>query len=128
MPAQPGGCSRCHPTLGPKPNTIENLTEDDYKNVDCLLCHGPDYKRTVAKVGEKDDGSPILGFVPAEGVDILTVAQNVSNPDSQMCLRCHARLPYKGSGRMLIRTIVDEEHNPGMECVMCHNPHKPGFN
>jgi hypothetical protein len=36
------------------------------------------------------------------------------------CLRCHAKLP-------VIRGINNEEHNPGVECVFCHNPHKPGF-
>jgi hypothetical protein len=54
MPAQPGGCSRYHPTLGPKPNPIDNLTEDDYTNVDCLFCHVTDYKRTVKKGGTRE--------------------------------------------------------------------------
>ena len=41
------------------------------------------------------------------------------------CLRCHALLPYKQTGRALIKGIVPEEHNPGIECVSCHNPHSP---
>lgn len=45
----------------------------------------------------------------------------------QQCLRCHALLPYKGSGRERIRGIENDEHNPEMECIMCHNPHSPGF-
>jgi hypothetical protein len=49
------------------------------------------------------------------------------NRSRQQCLRCHARLPYEQSGRAWIRGINNDEHNPGTECVMCHNPHKPGF-
>ena len=43
----------------------------------------------------------------------------------EQCLRCHYPLPYPTSGRANIRGIDPEKHNPGIECVMCHNPHKP---
>jgi hypothetical protein len=36
-------------------------------------------------------------------------------------------LPYEASGRSMIRGIDNDAHNPGMECVSCHNPHKPGM-
>jgi len=41
------------------------------------------------------------------------------------CLRCHYPLPYPTSGRSNIRGIDPDKHNPDIECVMCHNPHKP---
>lgn len=41
------------------------------------------------------------------------------------CLRCHYPLPYPTSARANIRGIDPEKHNPGIECSMCHNPHKP---
>lgn len=43
------------------------------------------------------------------------------------CLRCHYPLPYPTSGRANIRGIDPEKHNPDIECVMCHNPHKPNL-
>ncbi len=49
------------------------------------------------------------------------------NRTRRQCLRCHAYLPYEASGRTVIPPIEDREHNPGTECVTCHNPHKPGF-
>src|SRR5574341_947919 len=41
------------------------------------------------------------------------------------CLRCHFPLPYPTSGRSKIRGVDPEKHNPGTECVACHNPHNP---
>jgi hypothetical protein len=121
LPPQPGGCSSCHPTLGPKPNPIDKLTEADYKNVDCLLCHGPDYKRTVAKTGEKD-GKPIFGWTPAEGVDVLAVAQKAQAPTSEMCLRCHAGT---GGGPNAKHGVIPTQDTDvhlaaGVQCVNCH--------
>lgn len=45
----------------------------------------------------------------------------------ELCLRCHSYLPYPTSNRVNIRGIDPENHNPGIECVMCHNPHKPSL-
>lgn len=42
------------------------------------------------------------------------------------CLRCHAFLPYPTSGRREINGFsAPEQHNPGIECAACHNPHDP---
>jgi len=43
----------------------------------------------------------------------------------ELCLRCHYPLPYPTSGRANIPSIDPATHNPGTECVMCHNPHNP---
>lgn len=45
----------------------------------------------------------------------------------EQCLRCHTRLPYPTSGRANIRGVDPERHNPDIECVTCHNPHKPSL-
>ncbi len=43
-----------------------------------------------------------------------------------LCMRCHTHLAYPTSGRQNIKGFDDpEKHNPGMECVTCHNPHSP---
>lgn len=44
-----------------------------------------------------------------------------------LCLRCHAALPYPSSHRSELPAIDPEAHNTGMECIMCHNPHKPSL-
>ncbi|MCL5976917.1 MAG: cytochrome c3 family protein [Nitrospirae bacterium] len=41
-----------------------------------------------------------------------------------LCIRCHSYLPYPTSIRSKIKGINPDEHNPGIECVTCHNPHK----
>ncbi|KIH77631.1 Cytochrome c3 [Geoalkalibacter ferrihydriticus] len=45
----------------------------------------------------------------------------------EQCLRCHARLPYPGSDRGKLSGIEPDEHNPGMSCVDCHDPHNPSL-
>jgi hypothetical protein len=79
LPAQPGGCARCHPGLGAKPNPIDQLTDADLANVDCLICHSPDYQRTVVKDGET------FKLAPVEGLDVAAAAQSAQRPTSDMC-------------------------------------------
>lgn len=43
----------------------------------------------------------------------------------EQCLRCHYPLPYASSLRSKIRSIDPEQHNAGVECASCHNPHNP---
>lgn len=90
-------CKDCHR------GKYEMIMQTPHSIIQCENCHGPavDHPMEPAKL------------------DI--------NRDRAQCLRCHALLPYTGSGRMVIRGIVDGEHNAGMECVLCHNPHKPWF-
>jgi hypothetical protein len=116
LPAQPGGCAQCHPGLGAKPNPIDALTDADRANVDCLICHSPDYKRTVVKDGEK------FKLGPAEGVDIVAAAQSAQRPTSDMCLRCH--LKAAGGPNFKHGDIpspgFDVHMDAGVMCVDCH--------
>jgi hypothetical protein len=90
-------CKGCHME---KHSTI---MQSPHAIIQCENCHGPAVDHPV------DPGKLSI---------IRTRAQ---------CLRCHAKLPDRGTGRALIPGINDEKHNPGMECITCHNPHKPGF-
>ncbi|MEW6221280.1 MAG: cytochrome c3 family protein [Thermodesulfobacteriota bacterium] len=47
--------------------------------------------------------------------------------DRQLCLRCHAELGYPNNPRSALPGIVDQDHNPGDDCVSCHNPHDPSL-
>jgi hypothetical protein len=116
LPAQPGGCANCHPGLGGKPNYPP--TEADLANVDCLICHSPDYSRVPAK-----DEEGQFHFVPAEGVDILAAAQNAQSPTLAMCNRCHLEAaggPNFKHGDSPTSPEVDVHMAAGVECVDCH--------
>jgi hypothetical protein len=116
LPAQPGGCARCHPGLGAKPNPIDQLTDADLANVDCLICHSPDYQRTVVKDGET------FKLAPVEGLDVAAAAQSAQRPTSDMCLRCH--LKAAGGPNFKHGEVpspgYDVHMDAGIMCVDCH--------
>lgn len=78
----PGGCAVCHGGLGLKPATTSSTAQ--LNNIDCLMCHGVGYSRKVVQ-------NPDLTFslVPASGLNVLQIAQTVTRPTRDMCLRCH---------------------------------------
>ena len=124
--AQPGGCGRCHIGLGARPNPPDKLTDADYENIDCLICHGPDYRRVVVKevAKGKAKGREEVRYrlAPAPDVDILKVVRNVTKPTSDMCLRCHALsgggLNYKDG--VIPTADTDVHFSMGMNCTECH--------
>ncbi len=116
-PAQPGGCVQCHPGLGARPNPVERLSQADYDNIDCLICHAPGYKRTVVKDGDR------FRVAPAEGVDVLAAARAVGKPTTEMCLRCHLGAgggPNHKHGVAPTSADADVHLAKGVGCVDCH--------
>ena len=124
-----GGCARCHAGLGAKPSA--EATQAQLENIDCLLCHSPSYKRTVAQV----DGQ--FRFVPntaAMTVPLLQAAVDIRKPTSDTCLNCHTRA---GGGNNYKRGDLEEAHRAatpdfdvhlaskasggaGLACLSCH--------
>ncbi len=124
-----GGCAKCHAGLGKKP-TPES-TQEQLENIDCLLCHSPGYRRTVAMV----DGS--YRFVPNEaamGMSIQQAAVDLTLPTNDTCLNCHTRA---GGGDNYKRGDIEEAHRDpsknfdvhmasvdrggaGLTCLDCH--------
>ncbi|HLE42024.1 MAG TPA: cytochrome c3 family protein [Nitrospirota bacterium] len=89
-------CKDCH-----SPN-YSGIKQSLHKNIQCENCHGP-----------AADHPDAISRLPKDG-------------KRAFCLRCHAHLSYPSSGRRRIRGFENpEKHNPGMECVTCHNPHSP---
>jgi hypothetical protein len=80
----PGGCATCHTGLGLKPSAT--VSREQLENIDCLMCHGPGYSRKVV-----ENPSATFSLAPADGVDVLKVAQRVSRPTRDMCMRCHEK-------------------------------------
>jgi len=124
-----GGCARCHTGLGLKPTP--DYDQAQLENIDCLLCHSPSYKRTLASV----DGQ--WRFVPDTGkmtVSLLQAAVDIRKPGKDACLNCHTRA---GGGDNFKRGDLSEAHRTattaldvhmapsaqggaGLECTGCH--------
>ena len=124
-----GGCGRCHTGLGKKPTAT--ATQEQLENIDCLLCHSPNYKRTVELV----NGS--YAFVPDTAnmtVSLYEAAIDIRLPDKNTCLNCHTRA---GGGNNFKRGDIEEAHRnasydfdvhlaprsaggAGFECTTCH--------
>lgn len=102
--------------MGLKPNPTGKLTEADYANVDCLLCHAPGYKRTVVKEGEK------LRIAPDASVDILKAARSVGKPTPEMCLRCHAGAGGGPNHKHGVTPTGESDVHAanGISCTECH--------
>lgn len=74
-------CSRCHAGYGwTDDNFFDTASEE---NVDCLVCHDQSGQYVKATAGQ-----------PADGVDLLLVAQSVSYPTRENCGGCH----FNGGG------------------------------
>jgi predicted CXXCH cytochrome family protein len=88
-------CKECHS------DKYESIMKTPHAIIKCENCHGPALNHPTD---------------PPK----LTVDKR-----RELCLRCHYYLPYPTSGRANIMGIDPAKHNPGIECVMCHNPHNP---
>ena len=90
-------CKDCHS------DKYESINKTPHKIIPCEDCHGP-------AIDHPSETRPKLEI----------------DKSRELCYRCHVKLQYPTSGRAQIKGFADpEKHNPGMECVMCHNPHNP---
>lgn len=89
-----GYCIACHEEQG------KQISASPHHIIECENCHGPamDHPSTPAKLN--------------------------MDKSRDLCLRCHACLPYPTSKRAEIKCIDPDKHNTGIECVVCHNPHR----
>lgn len=90
-------CQGCHE------DKTSALSAAQHAIIPCENCHG-------AAFGHPDDPEK------------LTVDRS-----RNLCLRCHAALVTPGSGRIQLPGIDAQNHNPGIECSDCHNPHHPNL-
>lgn len=88
-------CKDCHT------EEYSLVSSSFHGNINCENCHGPAFGHP--------SGPPKLEI----------------NRERGLCIRCHALLPSEFSARAGIKGIEPDSHNPGIDCVMCHNPHKP---
>jgi octaheme c-type cytochrome (tetrathionate reductase family) len=108
-------CSKCHAGYG---FVDQNFDFEDVAGIDCLVCH--DTTGTYIK-------GP--GGEPVEGVDLVTVAQNVGSPSRENCGSCH----FSGGGGNAVKhgdldtSLLNpskelDVHMGGLDfqCVDCH--------
>ena len=109
-------CAGCHVGYGRFPTA--EVTTDQLNNIDCLMCHQDQYKRTPAgpfqpyeAVGE--DGQPRIIQIPIEdatgfdympdeaamSISTLEAARTVHLPTRASCLRCHAGASGSDGGK-----------------------------
>jgi hypothetical protein len=88
-------CKKCHE------DKYLDIKDSPHGGIMCENCHGP---------GGKHPEDP----------KTLNIDRS-----RELCSRCHARLPYPGSGRGKIKGINPATHHPEVECVLCHYPHNP---
>ncbi len=109
-------CSQCHP------DKIEIVADSGHAKVQCENCHVLfDPEKKGHPIDLKEDFDYLLDI----GID----------RSRALCKRCHTKLPYRPTvyrgfeqkGAMAFRMIDPTEHNPGLECVMCHDVHRTGF-
>jgi predicted CXXCH cytochrome family protein len=87
-------CQDCHE------EQFQALRKSPHTIVECENCHGP-------------------------ALDHPSAPQKLSiDRGRELCLRCHAALPYPTSKRAEIKGIAPDAHNPGLECSGCHDPHR----
>ena len=103
-------CGKCHAGYG--------LPEYDFsvENIDCLICHAPNYKKTASG--------------PDPSIDATAAARNVGPPTREMCLRCHALASggdnnKRGNlelamGAAEVPRDLDVHIGTGMVCQDCH--------
>lgn len=109
------GCTRCHAGYGWSDETFDFTNE---ANVDCLVCHDQSGTYVKSTAGN-----------PADGVDLVSVAQSVGLPTRENCGGCHFN---GGGGNAVKHGDMDESlyypdenidiHMGGynFQCIDCH--------
>ena len=118
------GCSKCHAGLGLKP--AEGVSQEQLENIDCLICHSSNYRREVYKTADENLRWRSVDWDKPDV--LLNNVQNVTNPSTAMCLRCHVG---SGGGLNYKRGDIETKHiraerefdvhmGSNMTCIQCH--------
>lgn len=97
----------------------------------CKECHAEQYAKITisrhAKVQCENCHNPAVEH-PSNPMKLAV------DRSRELCLRCHSSLPYRPAvyaelpkGTLQLKMKNPEDHNPGVECVICHSPHDAGF-
>lgn len=88
-------CFKCHQDIQDK------KSQDVHSDIHCETCHGPGEKHVLS-----------------------SKVEDIIKPDGrEFCGSCHAMNAAKL--KSAIFQIDLDKHNPGKNCIECHNPHQP---
>jgi hypothetical protein len=118
------GCSICHPGYGLVPQP--EMNEEQLSNIDCLVCHVPNYSRMRDLEVIEKDGQFIR--IARNAGELIEKMKNVRKPTKYECIRCHV---YAGGGELYKRDFEPFYANPDcpcdyhmaildFECTNCH--------
>ena len=88
----------------------------------CLECHEENYQ---ANAGSKHHSIQCENCHGAANQHPEPLKELPVDKSRELCLRCHAALPYPGSQRGALPAIDPVEHKKGRPCLRCHDPHNP---
>jgi hypothetical protein len=108
-------CGQCHVIKS------QIISGSKHARIECENCH---VQATKEKASHPVDLKEAFGYGLYIGVD----------RSRSLCLRCHAKLPYRpktyaglATGTIPFKMQDPEAHNTGLECVTCHDVHSAGF-
>ena len=110
-----GGCARCHTGLGQKPSS--SASQSQLENIDCLLCHSPNYKRTLVPSTATGTGFQFVADTANMPVSLLQAAVDIQLPSKNTCLNCHTKA---GGGDNLKRGDIEEAHRAATTALDVH--------
>jgi hypothetical protein len=132
---QPGGCARCHTSVGA--TLPAALNEESWRGVDCLICHASVYQLNGQPMTDAsrrpvvvDETSPTgYRLVQPVGGDLaLTTGSITAQPSTQACQRCHGRADSERNRRSSHDFMsVDAHADAGLGCVDCHQAEGHAF-
>ena len=90
-------CNECHD------DKVAEVSVASHEMIQCENCHG-------------------AAFDHPDNPELLVIDRS-----RDLCIRCHSELYMPSSDRNDIPGINPAEHNVGLECSECHNPHNPSL-
>jgi hypothetical protein len=119
-------CGSCHAGLGAPPVLTASPTDEQLRNIDCLVCHQKDYKRV------KDANGVFVPDTASMTISLNQAVQTVHRPDRSACLSCHAKAGggdavKRGDLALATAATSDTQYDVHMStaganlnCVDCH--------
>jgi len=95
-------CGKCHAGRGAQPVATLSPSDDQLKNIDCLMCHNEAYALDRDRLA---DGS--MGPKSTDTTTLNSYVRNIAKPTRTNCLKCHG---FAGGGDSVKRGDITWAH------------------